>query len=260
VNSVEDDLIRRLDVKRALATRLDPRERQIIRDCCRYGRTFKESGALRGLCSARIGQILDRAERRLRVALAEPQQVSQNDSLPVGFDRAAFLRHMRGLIALREERRRWAFDADYAVVSGILQHERETKRPAAPPPPPPPPTPKPEFIEHPDHSETILNRVAFIALDAFMALLNPTEEGSETLGAMFTTYTFDYFGHGSVRNAVRIMREAMPDSASVRLSKWPMPIPPGMYGAMVTNEYAAVRALAVGAASETRLDITWDPI
>jgi hypothetical protein len=255
VNPVEDDLILRLDVNRAIATRLRPREREIVRDYCRYGRTFLETGALHGLSIERTRQLYARAERRLRVALAEPQQVSRNSRLPIGFDRAAFLRHMRGLIALREERRSREFEDDYALVAGLLQHEREKKRPAAPPPPPPPP-PLPQPLNA--HSEAALTRVASTALDAFMALLNPTEEGSETLGAMFTTYTFDCFDSASVRNAVRIMRAAMP--ASVRLSRWIMPIPPGMCGAVVANEYACVRALSVGAALQTRLDITWDPI
>jgi hypothetical protein len=260
VNVVEDDLIRRIDVKRALATRLQPREREIIRDCCRYGMTFREIGALRGFSSARIGQLYARAERRLRVALAEPKQVSHNGRQPVGFDRAAFLRHMRGLIALRDEHRSREFEDDYAVVAGLLQHEREKKRPAAPPPPPPPlPVYTPAF-SHPlnAHSEAALTRIASTALDAFMALLNPTEEGSETLGAMFTTFPFDCFDSATVRHAVRIMRAAMP--FSVRLSRWIMPIPPGMCGAVVANEYVAVRALSVGAALQTRLDITWDPI
>jgi hypothetical protein len=252
VNFVEDDLIRRIDVKRAIATRLQPREREIIRDYCRYGRTFRESGALRGLCLERTRQIYARAERRLRVALAEPQQVSRNGSLPAGFDRAAFLRHMRGLIALREARRSREFEADYELVSGLLQRERARKRPAAPPPPSPP-LPQPLNA----HSEAALTRVASTALHTFMALLNPTEEGSLTLGEMFTTLTFDCFDSVAVRNAVQSMRQVMPDS--VQLSKWIMPIPPGMCGALVTNEYAAVRALAVGPALETRLDITWDP-
>jgi hypothetical protein len=165
---------------------------------------------------------------------------------------------MRGLIALREQHRSFEFEVDYEEVQRILRVEQERKQPPVPPPPPKP-APIWRVPEQPQeaNSETALTRAAFAALDSFMAVLQPTEEGSPTLGAMFTTFTFDCFGSRELRAAVQCMVRAIPSGA--RLSKWIMPVPPGMTGAVVNNEYVAVRALKAGSALETRLDITWDP-
>src|SRR4029077_2213015 len=99
----EERLVDRIAAREAIAARLTSRQRHVLSRCYRYGETYREVGARDGVSATRINQIHDKAVRLLRRGFAVAPKVAARDTLPLGFDKAAFLRHMRGLIAKREE-------------------------------------------------------------------------------------------------------------------------------------------------------------
>jgi hypothetical protein len=153
VNPVEDALIERIDARRAFATALgkqSERNRSILIDRWRSGCTFREIGIRHGVSCERVRQICTRGFRDVDRALRQPALAPTLARPPPGFDKAAFLDHMRGVILRKKEAEEYAercrkeaeeyasthiFKMDVAAMDRFMEL-------ATPPKPKPPPDPE----------------------------------------------------------------------------------------------------------------------
>lgn len=285
----EARLIDRIAIREVAAKRLRPREKRILGRLTRYGETYREVGEREGISPARVRQIHKVALRRIRSPLAFWERKTLNlpasrttaDTPPPGFDRAAFLRHMEGLIAKREEqaREQRAREEDYARnwrkneradLDQIMRNE-ERQGLFDPPPPPPPPRPQlsirlpaqynihvydsPSYTSPPLPTQVDLNVMAQRALD-YLLLARPQQlMGTPWLGEWATSVVFTRDG-GSVSEAVdRIVRELPPHA---RLSAFPVPVDQKVLGANATNPFASLRVTVTPDGLRLRFDVTWD--
>ena len=130
----EEWLVDRIAAREAIAARLTPRQRHVLSRCYRYGETYREVAARDGVSATRISQIHDRAMRLLRrgfadqpkIAAVSPQQTTR-DTPPPGFDKAAFLRHMRLLIELREQHAIWERQEEIERREREERHRRQVE-------------------------------------------------------------------------------------------------------------------------------------
>jgi hypothetical protein len=204
LNDYEERLVERIDARRLIRDRLTPRQRRILTRYYRYDETLQHAAQKEGISTARAGQLVAKALERLR---APAPARSPQAPLP-GFDTVAFLGHMRGLIAKREEEAReqqardeakaryWRKTERYAL-DAIMRNEeaaglfdppppqKAKQQPPLPPPgsatiwPPPPPfvprppeTPRVEPWFDPTHTPTLedLRHIAHYTLGYFEAV------------------------------------------------------------------------------------------
>jgi hypothetical protein len=278
VNEVEDALIRRLDVRHAIATKLTPRQRDIVRLYYR-GCTGDEVGAAHNIGRARAHQIYCRAERTLNYALVESRPPREPVAeIKQRFDRAAFLDHMRFLIRQREqrkareiqrkrEREAALFEQECANVERMLEHERARKSGVWQPKPPPlklpdplfasyyPKAPPPPYVAPVAPPPIDINELAPVmvrGLSTFTHLLNLSDPGKPTLGEYSTSVTFGPWG--SITTAAERLARSLPPA--VHLSAYEWPLLEGQRGVIASNAWAALRLVVDG--QKLRLEVTWD--
>jgi hypothetical protein len=295
----EERLVDRIAAREAIAARLTPRQRHVLSRCYHYGETYREVAARDGVSATRINQIHDHAVRLLckgfanqpKIATASPQQITRNTP-PPGFDKVAFLRHMRWLIAKREEqaREQRARDEEEArnwrkrereALDRIMRNEEQDGLFDPPPPKPPAPPSWPstpslqirlpgQYTVHPQQSYYVhnspsyhppslptlgdLNRIAHTAL-MYLFSARPQFDGTQTLGKWCTSVVFTRDG-GEVSEAVNSIVRELP--AHARLSAYPVPIEDGTLGAHATTPYASLRATVTPDGLKLRFDVTWD--
>lgn len=165
----EARLVDRIAANEAIAARLNPRQKRVLLRYTRYGETYREISQREGTSPERIRQLHLKALNKLRKPLdAEPLRVAAHrttrNTPPPGFDKADFLRHMRLLIELREQRAIWErqeqarrdreaieqeiarerdeFETERDELARLIAREKASAE-ASPPPPPPPPKSKP---------------------------------------------------------------------------------------------------------------------
>jgi hypothetical protein len=132
----ERQLIDRIAIREAAAT-LTPRLRRVMAQYYHRGETLEEIGYREGCGKERIRQILEKAERKLREAVAGPnittvpplQTTAQ--TFPPGFDKAAFLAHMRGLRDWEANRKAREFEVERRRLAEMLEEERRSRGMAA---------------------------------------------------------------------------------------------------------------------------------
>ena len=273
-------LIDRIAIRQA-AARLAPRERRVLTRYYGHNETLWEVGQHEGVSKERVRQICLTAECKLRgVFAAEPLRPTARRTPPLGFDTKAFLRHMQGLIVLREAQKRAAFERERDELDRLLAEEEP--KPSLPPPPLPKvivkPAPKPHYSylvpwkPEPQHyafpsfepwfdlsnalTPEYLRQIALYALDYFVKARGPTEYGSPHIGKMFTLIDVERTADG-VSTAMQHMRKDIPPYA--RLSAWRRPIPDGLLGVTVASAFVAMRIMAAEDERKVSFEITWDP-
>jgi hypothetical protein len=229
------------------------------------------------------------AIRKLRRPLAfegrdapkSPASRTTANTPPPGFDRAAFLRHMQGLIAEREERACEQRARDEEEARNWRKREREAldrimrneEQDGLFDPPPPPPSPKvrpqvqytyasPPYVYNvPSYAPPQLptqDGLCAMAHEALRYLLLARPQhftGTPWLGKWATSVVFTRDG-GSVSEAVNSIVRELP--AQARLSAYPVPIEKGTLGANATTPYASLRVTVTPDGLKLRFDVTWD--
>lgn len=142
--SFEDRLLDRLALNEAARRWLNPRRRRILR-CRGEGWTLREIAAREGVSVERIRQeelksfvILRKPQAGLGTELWTPPKPAIITT-PSGFDRAAFISHMRFLIARKRQaamaaaeaealREAGEREAEFAVLRGVVRDQEERER------------------------------------------------------------------------------------------------------------------------------------
>jgi hypothetical protein len=293
----ERQLIDRIAIREAAAT-LTPRQRRILGAVYHRGETYEEIGHREGCGKERIRQILQAGERRMRGKLAEqkigrsaPPLLITANTPPPGFDKAAFLAHMRGLKDWEANRRQREFDEERARLAEMLEVERSRRayeeklkthaglaehiqtKPKGHIPhiklpvqyTAPAPTAyhyhdggnDPDTIyHHPPpltHAEMVTK--ADWALRLFLLSRRPTTAGVPWLGKMATRVQYPRDG-GQIGEAVAQLARDIPPNAL--LSAHPFELPEGVKGAIATNSWASLRVLASKDDLLLFVDATWD--
>jgi hypothetical protein len=253
-----------------------------LRAYYRDGLTFREIGAVEfGITGARVQQIHARAIRLLRASLQREASPPEPPRKPLRrswyFDKAAFLDHMRGLIAKRDVEHLARIEASRDELHRLMQRERmelpseafkqavQAIHATIPVPIPhhydasqPPPKPsvydQPVAYHFPKLNELSLRRVADLALAQYMTYRMPVRLGILELGLHCTSCTFPHHGH-SVVTAMRQLIDAIP--ADALISAAPFEVPQGYVGLIVGNEFVSIRALLGNNGADVRLDVTW---
>jgi hypothetical protein len=119
----EQRLVERIALRIAIA-KLGERERRILREIVR-GNTQAEVGQSEGVSSARVAQIYNCAVGKLRERLHVPHYRSGRIAPRLPFDRAAFLKHMQGLIEQRARAEEQAFQYECARMRGLIFDEMQ---------------------------------------------------------------------------------------------------------------------------------------
>jgi Sigma-70, region 4 len=290
----ETRLVDRIAIREA-AAKLAPRERRVIARYFGHDETLREVGEREGICAARVGQIVNRSVRKLRDRFAEqpearakPHQTTRATP-PPGFNRAAFLRHMQGLIAKREEQasEQRARDEEYArnwrkrerdALDAIMRSE-ELDGLFDPPPPQkpklsPPPLPKPppvgtwyepaspsqqnvepwfDLSRQPTLSD--LRCIAQYALGYFVAARRPTKPGSLAIGGL-TTRVVCPRNADMVATALQRVRVEIPPAA--RLSAALLDVPNDIAAVTLGCPFVALRVASVEEGRKVSIEVTWD--
>jgi Sigma-70, region 4 len=289
----EERLVDRIAAREAIAARLTSRQRHVLSRCYRYGETYREVGARDGVSATRINQIHDKAVRSLRRGFAAPPKIAAvaptqttRDTPPPGFDRAAFLRHMRGLIAKREEKAREQRARDEEEARNWRKRERdaldqimrneEVRGLFDPPPPqkpklpPPPPIPQPQWqppslpagqnvepwfdlSRQPTLGD--LRCIAQYALGYFVAVRRPTKPGSLAVGGL-TTRVVCLRDADMVATALQQVRVEIP--ATARLSAALLDVPEGLLAVTLGCPFVALRVASVEEGKQVSIEVTWD--
>lgn len=259
MNETEDRLLRRIDARRAIA-RLTPRQRDVLVGRVRYQQTYHRIADDLNISHVRVSQLYDRALiMARRVITAQP--VRSPAKVPHGFDRAAFIEHMRGCVARRDLARSRQFELDVAELARLVRREQEEKAS-----PPLPDAAVAELVEYykqqstapwkpPEPQPPNLQTVALQALRTFLSLRQPTRFGSQTLGTYCTNVTYPW-RTGHVAEAVRELEAEIPKDAF--LSVCVFAVLPGYTGAQASNGYISMRAMMESNGEMVRLDVTWD--
>ena len=278
----ESRLIDRIAVREA-AARLAPRERRIVARYFGHGETGKEIGDREGICGARVHQIVDRSLRKLRdrfrerpEAKAKPQQTTRATP-PPGFDRAAFLRHMQGLIERREARARELFARERSILDALMRAEEAYGLFDPPAPPtlaPPPPTFRPP--NHPgytvawpgehrqqnvepwfDLSKPLtlphLRCIAQYTLGYLVAARRLPPTGTAHIGEM-TTRAECLRDADAIATAM--MQIAIPKSA--RYSACLLDVPDGIIAVALGSPHVALRLASADEGKRVSIEVTWD--
>jgi hypothetical protein len=128
----EDRLVRRIAAREALAG-ITPRQRTALAAVYHDGCTLDEAGQRLGVTRERVRQLtfrgIERAQARLRRPMS-PTLAPVLRAAPEGFDRAAFLDHMRLLIRLRENKVKDLYRREQATLRSFLAREAERRQAA----------------------------------------------------------------------------------------------------------------------------------
>jgi len=293
----ERQLIDRIAIREAAAT-LTPRLRRVMAQYYHRGETLDEIGQRENVGKERVRQLLEKGESRIRARLEGPQIIkaaplqTTAQAFPPGFDKAAFIAHMRGLKdweatrkarefeqerrrlaeMLEEERRRRGM-ADklveaYAKTKGLTPHIKlpvqytvgsQTYNAPAP-------TayhfhdgatafPGQKYHHPPPLTHAEMVTKADWALRLFLLSRRPTAPGVPTLGKMATRVQYPRDG-GQIGEAVAQLARDIPPTAL--LSAHPFELPEGVKGAIATNSWASLRVLASKDDLLLFVDATWD--
>lgn len=254
----EARLIDRIAVREA-AARLELRERRVLRRRFIYGDSLEDLGERERVSRVRINQIENRAIGKLRDRLAEPPS----------FDRAAFLRHMQGLIERRETWARVMFAKERASLERLIEREDG-------PPPPPPPKPAPPigstfgtWYHPPQPQQTVepwfdparqptlgdLRCIAQYTLGYFVASRRPMHDGSSSVGKM-TTRVLCPRDADAIATAMMQVKAAIPHSA--RLSAALLDVPKDILAVTLGCPFVALRVASVEEGKRVSIEVTWD--
>lgn len=283
-NEYESRLIDRIAIREAAAN-LTPRQRRVMTSYYRQGDTYDEIGKRENVTKERVRQLLMKAERKMRERLAGPKignagpmQKTENTP-PVGFDRAAFLAHMRGLREWQAQRQQREFEQERATLARMLEEERESRgivatlqqqaakadalvakyqKEYAPPVSYSVSGIHGTHWEQPPYEPPTLERLRWIAKDALNLFCNTrlvATCGLPWLGKLATRVQYPVQG-GQVDRAVEALHHAIP--ANAQLSAFPFELPAGVKGANATNPWASLRASLSSDGLTLFLDVTWD--
>jgi len=297
----EQRLIDRIAIREAAAT-LTPRLRRVMAQYYHRGETLEEIGNRENVGKERIRQLLEKGERRMRVALAGPKITTvpplqtTAQTFPPGFDKVAFLAHMRGLKDWEATRKLREFEQERRRLAEMLEEERrsrdyaakvaaihEAKAKAGVPPgkslklkhpveytiPPygsPPPTQNHwhdggtaypgTYYTHPPP----LTHAEMVTKADWALRLFLLSRRPTTAGlpwlGKWATRVQYPRDGGQIGEAVAQLARDIPPNAL--LSAFPLHIPDGIKGAVATNSWAAVRVLASADDLTLVVDTTWD--
>jgi hypothetical protein len=125
----EERLIDRIALRESItAACLTPRQKQILRRHL-YGQTFAEIAEDEGRSIERVRQIYKQSVRKIRYSVCVKN---------AGFDKAAFLKHMQGLVQERDRYEQEHLETERAELERMLAGELEPEPPPKPKPSPPP--------------------------------------------------------------------------------------------------------------------------
>lgn len=274
----EQDLVDRIAARTLIRSRLDLRQQRLLCQRFRHDATLKELGGAEGLSTERVRQIIAKAlrtlqsgARRLPVGRAPPPLPPA--AAPVGFDRVAFLHHMRDLIVRREIAEQEVFARERAELDGLLRREEQEPKPKPKPPIwpasvatpqpvfpswvflPPQSKPGPQSIERWfDLSQPLTNeharQIASYALTYLIAAQRPSQSGLRHVGSavrrIVCARTAD-----AIAAALKGFSDAL---TSARLSAVPIDEP----GVAVACVYAALRLASVDEGQSVMITISWD--
>lgn len=263
----EDRLIERIDARQAIRTGLSSRQQRFLRLHLQDA-SLEDIGKVEGVTRERARQIVDKSYRLLRRAVWQSPPVARYT--PVGFDRRAFVDHMRHLRWMREEEERRRFERERARLAIMVQQELE------PPPPPAPPVWNPPVqpgqwakiklpvqyavtpaIEParplPVPSVSELRTIAENALDCFM-IDRRDQPPVEFQGNRRSTVTFPRQGGILAHAMERLAHEVTLDGY---LSIFPLELPATMLGATATNDFASVTVTVSKDLSQFAIHTPW---
>lgn len=272
----EERLHRRIDARQAIAG-LSQRERGVLAALYRHSDKQEVVAFEQGVSRGTIGQIRDKAIRRLRYRLQPPRRPTPLAPKPApqhGFDKAAFLAHMRELHALREweraEKAAWAANAPARAwecelrelrcqiareaerqqaarqreADEAARQERERQRALAL-----------EAVRRERVSPERLQSLANEALGHLLLWRQPMTDGLPTVGESYSNVTFAS-ATGQISTAVEKLMTQIPYEARLSAREWRSLDP---LCAFASNRFAAVRVIALNDGSCYRIDVTWTP-
>ena len=265
-NDYETHLVDRISV-RELAAALTPRERRILCRYFRHDETLREAGQREGISPARTAQIIERSIQRMRTAAArvplrvDPPLRARALPPPTGFDKAAFLRHMRGLVERRDAQESRALTAEREFLDRLLHDE------AIPKPPKPlggtvywPDEPTEQYVEPWfDLSRTPslgdLRCIAQYALGYFVAACRPSRAGLQAIGKM-TTRVVCRRTADMVAAALQAVKREIP--ATAQLSACLLDVPEDLLAVVLGCPFVALRLGSVEDGKKVSIEVTWD--
>jgi len=288
----EERLHERIDARRLIATRLSPRQRRVLCRSYLHGETLREIAAPDGVSPVRVAQILATATRRLQVAsraLPAGRVAPPSPAPPPGFDRVAFLCHMQGLIARREIKARQDFEAERAVLDGLLEGEQAYAKakaqpklsfaelkasavygkiaaeleatakklwPDLPKPPLPTQTVEPWFdlARQPTHED--LRCIAQYTLGYFAAACGPMQDGSPDVGSQMMRVLCPRDAD-AIAEAMQRVKASIPSSH--RLSACLLDTPPELLCVALGNRRVALRVSSIEDGKRVAIEVTHSP-
>jgi hypothetical protein len=279
VNDIEDALIRRIDARQAIAAALADkggRDRGIISGYWRDDLSGTEIARKYGVSRSRVHQIADKFLQRARQAIAAPPHPPRRD-IEARFDRAAFLRHMRGLIERRQNAEAREFEQNCSALQSMLARERKraapTPTPAAQPKwfphphdlpawkpysPPFVPAPPLDVAELAKRALVIFTRVRFPFATGWLP-----DDGSQTVGERCSVVRFRLMGPVSdqvLEDSLMRLSNEIPAAAILSAKPLAAALP---MGGNASNRYVSVQTLATDFNPWTgeagyRFAVTWD--
>jgi len=276
-NDYETHLVDRISV-RELAAALTPRERRILCRYFRHDETLREAGQREGISPARTAQIIERSIQRMRTAAArvplrvDPPLRARALPPPTGFDKAAFLRHMRGLVERRDAQESRALTAEREFLDRLLHDEAIPKPPPAYPLPTLPlPKPLGGTVYWPDepteqHVEPWfdlsrtpslgdLRCIAQYALGYFVAACRPSRAGLQTIGKTTTRVVCPRTAD-MVAAALQAVKREIP--ATAQLSACLLDLPEELLAVVLGCPFVALRLASVEDGKKVSIEVTWD--
>lgn len=291
----EQRLIDRIAARELLAG-LNYRRRRIL--CASYLRqdTLREIAQAEGLSAGRVGQLVNTTMARLQadarrvqplpapVARALPPRRRAPPSAPLGFDRAAFLHHMRGLIERRDNAERLAFARERAELDGILRDEEiqvaaQAKAPPTSPWPPLPKLSKPQWKQEPpwlhvpftfgsgpqrvepwfDLARPLtldgLREIARYTLNYLVAACRPPDLWQMQLGKHAACIVCARDAD-AIAGAMKRFADGLPLFA--KLSARAVPVPEGWFGVTVARDYCVALRVCAVVGEQVEIMVTWD--
>ena len=232
----EDRLIERIDARKLISTRLNPRQKHMLCRAVRYGETLREIGEPLGIGGARVGQIVNKAWDKLtNSGVVKP---------PRTFDKAEFTAHMRGLIKRRVDVEAWA---------AKWEAEREAERAAerAKPPPPPPRVWSTPAVSQPWR----IYKIALYVLGYFRAARNLEQIGLLTPGTKIGRIECERDDDAIAAALMKFARELPP---AARLSAYPLQFFKEPPMACAESPFFATRVITSADGRRLAIEMTWD--
>ena len=279
----ETRLVDRIAAREVIAaTNLTAQQRRVLCDWGRSDATLEEIGGREGVSKQRIRQIVAGSVSRLE-ARAKP---------PPDFDKAAFLRHMQGLIVQRAAKERealeWerndAFARERRSLDAIMRSEEaqglfdppapaKFKPPPYVPPPYVPPRPFQPLIYDVPHvpsaspQQTVepwfdlartptpsdLSCIAHYALGYLGAIRH--QPGSGVMGTK-AAHVIIARDADAIAAALQSLSRAIP--ATARLSTCLLDVPKDLLGASLATAVGAMRVVSMAEGQQVSIEVTYD--